>query len=58
MNQTKTVSFRPEGIEIEDRKADTQSLLVQAVGQKGLMSTITTRSRNPGNKICRRAKFK
>lgn len=58
MNQTKTAGFRPEGIKIEDGKADTQSLLVQVVGQKGLMSTITTEARNPGNKICRRAKFK
>lgn len=56
MNQTKTASFKPEGIEIEDGKADTQSLSVRVVGQKGLMRT--TGAWNPENKIFLRAKFK
>lgn len=56
MKQTKTAGFRPEGIKIEDGKADTQSLTVQVVGQKGLMRT--TGARYPENKIFLRAKFK
>lgn len=56
MNQTKTAGFRPEGIKIEDGKADTQSLLVQVVVQKRLMRT--TGARNPESKIFLRAKFK